>query len=68
LINAIATHTEPSDFTSLIPFQAGTNIPNDLSLINDHNEHWLWQPSYTMVLEDYQVALRQVGLLFVKVS
>jgi hypothetical protein len=46
----------------------GTDIPDNLSLINDHNEHWLWQPSYTMTLENYQAALRQIGKLFYKIS
>lgn len=64
----VSTFAKPRKGKNWWMLEQGTNIPNELSLINNHNEHWLWQPSYTMVLEEYQSALRQVDLLFVKVS
>jgi|GEM_PF-1346680 hypothetical protein len=45
-----------------------TEIPPELELVNDHDDHWLWQPSYTMPLEQYQTALRLVAASFYKVS
>lgn len=44
------------------------DIPPQLQLVNDRNQHWLWQPSQTMRLDDYQAALREVGDFFTKVN
>lgn len=46
----------------------GTDIPNELRLVNDYSNHWLWEPSYTMRIEDYKTALRLVGEAFYKVN
>ncbi|MFB2938821.1 hypothetical protein ACE1B6_26510 [Aerosakkonemataceae cyanobacterium BLCC-F154] len=45
-----------------------TDIPTQLELINDHNDHWLWKPRYNMSLEEYKAALRLIGTSFEKVS
>jgi hypothetical protein len=46
----------------------GSEIPNELRVINDYGEHWLWEPNYSMLLLDYRWALKSVGDLFYKVS
>ena len=46
----------------------GTDIPAELELINDHNDHWLWKPRYNMPIEVYKAALRQMRQAFNKVS
>ncbi|MBH8554194.1 hypothetical protein I8751_17855 [Nostocaceae cyanobacterium CENA357] len=46
----------------------GTDIPNELRLVNDYGNHWLWEPSYTMRIEDYKMALQLVGEAFYKVN
>ncbi|XZN93159.1 MAG: hypothetical protein ACM65M_10185 [Microcoleus sp.] len=46
----------------------GTDIPGELNLVNDHNDHWLWKPSYTMPIDEYKEALRLIGASFNKVS
>lgn len=46
----------------------GTVIPNELRVVNDHGNHWLWEPAYSMPLEVYRAGLRTVGELCYKVS
>lgn len=46
----------------------GTDIPAQLELVNDRNEHWLWKPRYNMPLEEYKAALRLIAASFEKVS
>jgi hypothetical protein len=46
----------------------GTEIPNQLRVVNDHGSHWLWEPSYSMPIDTYQEALQSVGNKFYKVS
>jgi hypothetical protein len=46
----------------------GTEIPNELRVVNDYGQHWLWEPSYSMPLNTYQEALQLVGKQFYKVS
>lgn len=48
--------------------EQNTAIPNELRLVNDYGNHWLWEPSYTMRLEEYKASLRLVGDAFYKVS
>ena len=63
-----------STFASLKPgknwwrVDAGISIPDGISLINDHDDHWLWQPKYNMRLSEYQELLRQVSIYFVKLN
>jgi hypothetical protein len=47
---------------------AGMDIPQDLELINDRGNHWLWKPSRTMPLEKYQKALQMSDKYFYRVS
>ncbi len=44
-----------------------SDIPNQLRIVNDYGNHWLWEPSYSMSLDDYLWALQLVGNLFYKV-
>jgi hypothetical protein len=64
----ISTFANPGKGKNWWKLDAGTEIPNDLHLINDRNEHWLWQPSKIMTLDCYQEALRVVGSYFDKIS
>lgn len=43
-------------------------IPNELRVVNDYRSHWLWEPSYSMRLDEYQCVIELVGNLFYKVS
>lgn len=45
-----------------------TDIPDELKVVNDYGNHWLWEPSYTMQLDTYKLALRAVGSVFYRVS
>ncbi|MBD2179653.1 hypothetical protein H6S82_03685 [Planktothrix sp. FACHB-1355] len=47
---------------------AGTDIPSELTPINDYGNHWSWEPSYTMLVDEYKAALRLIGASFYKVS
>lgn len=46
----------------------GTDIPTELALVNDYDNHWSWEPSYTMPIDEYKAALRLIGASFYKVS
>lgn len=43
-------------------------IPSELRVVNDYGNHWLWEPSYSMPLDEYQQVLQSVGDRFYKVS
>jgi hypothetical protein len=45
-----------------------TDIPNELRVVNDYGNHWLWEPIYSMPLDDYRQALRSIDERFYKVS
>ncbi len=64
-ISTFATQRSGKNWWKL---DAGTDIPGELDLVNDHNDHWLWKPSYTMPIEEYKEALRLIGTSFNKVS
>ena len=44
----------------------GMEIPTELRVVNDYGNHYLWEPSYAMLLEDYKHALGAIGDLFYK--
>ncbi|WP_430676561.1 hypothetical protein [Leptolyngbya sp. AN10] len=46
----------------------GAQIPIELKIVNDHGNHWAWEPSSMMSLDQYEMALRQVGEHFYKAS
>lgn len=46
----------------------GTDIPDELELVNDYGNHWSWEPSYTMQMEGYKAALRLIAEAFYKVT
>jgi hypothetical protein len=48
--------------------EAGTEIPQELELVNDRNNHWLWKPSKMMPIDEYKTGLQQIGASFSKVS
>ncbi len=47
---------------------SGIDIPPELQLVNDRENHWLWQPNKTMPIDEYKVALKQVGELLYKIN
>lgn len=47
---------------------AGIEIPGELRVVNDHGNHYLWEPSYAMPLLLYQETLAAIGELFYKVN
>jgi hypothetical protein len=47
---------------------AGVEIPSELRVVNDYGNHYLWEPSYAMPLEDYVNVLAAIGGLFYKVN
>ncbi|WP_449757751.1 Tse2 family ADP-ribosyltransferase toxin [Dendronalium phyllosphericum] len=48
--------------------EQGTEIPSSLKIVNDYGNHWSWEPSYTMRMEEYKAALCLIGGLCYKVS
>jgi hypothetical protein len=46
----------------------GIEIPSELRVVNDYGNHYLWEPSYAMRLEDYAKILASIGELFYKLN
>jgi hypothetical protein len=64
----ISTFATPGRGKNWWKLDPGTDIPRQLKLVNDRENHWLWQPNEIMPLEDYKIALRQIGEKFYKIS
>lgn len=64
-ISTFATQGAGKNWWKLDP---GTDIPQELELVNDRDNHWLWKPSKAMPLDEYKAALRLIGACFYKVS
>jgi hypothetical protein len=43
---------------------AGSAIPDDLHLENDHGDHWSWEPAQDMEMARYRAALAVVARSF----
>jgi hypothetical protein len=48
--------------------EANIDIPDELRLINDYENHWLWQPSQVMTMDTYRDALKIVDAAFNKIN
>ncbi len=48
--------------------ESNTEIPEQIELVNDHDNHWLWKPSRAILIDEYKAGLKLVGELFYKVS
>jgi hypothetical protein len=64
----ISTSANPGYGKNWWQLQAGTKIPEQLELVNDYDNHWLWKPIQDMSLEDYKEALKKIGAYFSKVN
>ncbi|NDJ19755.1 hypothetical protein GS601_21105 [Myxacorys almedinensis A] len=64
----ISTFSDRGNSKNWWKLDQGAEIPNQLRVINDYGNHWLWEPSYSMPMDDYQEALRSIGEQFYKVS
>lgn len=64
----ISTFASPGNGKNWWKLDADIDIPDRLKLINDRDNHWLWQPSYIMTLAAYQDALRIIGASFNKIN
>jgi len=64
----ISTFATPRVGKNCWKLDRGADIPPGLKLVNDHDDHWLWKPSETMLLDNYKAALQLIGASFYKVS
>jgi len=64
----ISTFATPRVEKNCWKLDRGADIPRELELVNDHDDHWLWKPSKTMLLDEYKAALQLIGASFYKVS
>lgn len=62
----ISTFESPKLGRNWWRIDAGIQILDSINLINDHNDHWLWQPAYNMRLLEYQELLKRLSIHFVK--
>jgi hypothetical protein len=47
---------------------AGFDYPADLSVVNDHGDHYSWEPNIDLPLTDFMALLASVEAAFRKVS
>ena len=64
----ISTFAKPGKGKNWWKLDAGTEIPVELELINDHGYHWLWKPFQNMPISKYKAALKSIADSFQKVS
>jgi hypothetical protein len=64
----ISTFATPGRGKNWWRLEPHTEIPVKLKLVNDRENHWLWQPYEVIPLEDYKAALRQVGVFLYKIN
>jgi hypothetical protein len=64
----ISTFANPGRGKNWWKLDFGIDIVPELKLVNDRENHWLWQPSKTMPIDDYKAALKQLGELFYKIN
>ncbi|AFZ57454.1 hypothetical protein H6G54_26295 [Anabaena cylindrica FACHB-243] len=64
----ISTFANPGYGKNWWQLEAGTEIPEQIELVNDYDHHWLWKPIKNMPLEDYKAALQKIGTYFSKVN
>jgi hypothetical protein len=64
----ISTFANPGSGKNWWKLDADIDIPDRLKLINDRDNHWLWQPSHIMTLATYQDALIIIGASFNKIN
>ncbi len=68
LEGGISTFAAPRSGKNWWKLEQGTEIPPQLTLVNDYGNHWLWKPREVMPLEEYKAALREIGDHFAKVN
>jgi hypothetical protein len=64
----VSTFANPGAGKNWWKLDAGIDIPERLTLINDRGNHWLWQPTHVITLDNYQDGLRIIGALFNKIN
>jgi len=52
----ISTFSQKGTGKNCWKIDAGTKIPQDLELVNDRGNHWLWKPVQMMPLHQYKMA------------
>ncbi|MEB3179080.1 MAG: hypothetical protein VKL59_08650 [Nostocaceae cyanobacterium] len=67
-LGGVSTFATPGYGKNWWKLEPGADIPDELELVNDHDNHWLWKPSKTMPIDEYKAALRKIGTSFYKVS
>ena len=66
--SGISTFANPGIGKNWWRLDAGCDLPIELKLLNDRDNHWLWQPSQIMTIDRYQSALKMIGFLFTKID
>ncbi|PPJ64072.1 hypothetical protein [Cuspidothrix issatschenkoi] len=64
----ISTSAHPGYGKNWWKLEAGMKIPDQIELVNDDDDHWLWKPIQNMPLDDYKAALKKIGAYFSKVN
>ena len=68
LSGGISTFATPGKGKNWWKLDSGTEIMPELKLVNDRDDHWLWTPSYSMLMDEYKAALGVMGASFYKIS
>jgi hypothetical protein len=63
-----STFSSPGSGPNWWLLPAGTEYPDEISVINDHGNHYNWEPNVDLPLSDFVALLAAVEPAFIKVS
>ncbi len=64
----ISTFASPGPGRNWWVLPAGSEYPDEISVINDHGDHYNWEPNVDLPLADFVALLATVELAFTRLS
>ncbi len=64
----VSTFSRPGPGRNWWMLPSGTDFPDEISLINDHGDHFNWEPNVDLPLSDFVALLSSVEPDFVRIA
>lgn len=64
----VSTFSEPGDGKNWWLLPAGFEYPDELTIVNDHGNHYNWEPSADMPLAEFIALLQAAQMAFRKIN
>lgn len=68
LSGGISTFSSPGPGRNWWVLPTGTEYPDEITVINDHGNHYNWEPSVDLPLSDFVASLATIELAFTRIS